>query len=69
MTTTVDRMTDTELDRQVGLLRARLTAEFGPDHGVDQVVDEERHRFDDARIHSFLPILIERSARARLTRA
>lgn len=67
MTTTMDRLAGGELDRQVDVLKARLTEEFGPDRGVGQVLDEERTRFAGARIHSFLPILIERSARARLS--
>jgi hypothetical protein len=63
----MDRLAGGELDRQLDGLKVKLTEEFGRDRGVDQVLDEERTRFAGARIHSFLPILIERSARARLS--
>jgi hypothetical protein len=47
-------------------LEAKLDGEYPANGNVHQVIHEERQRFADARIHSFLPILIERSARSRL---
>jgi arylamine N-acetyltransferase len=47
-------------------VKSKLDKEYPADEEVDRVVDEERRRFADARIHTFLPILIERSARSRL---
>jgi hypothetical protein len=49
-------------------LEARLVDEYGPGRGaaVRHVMAEERNRFADARIHAFVPILVERSVRTRL---
>lgn len=49
-------------------LEARLVDEYGADRRatVHDTVVEERHRFDHARVHAFVPILVERSARSRL---
>jgi hypothetical protein len=46
--------------------RTRLDAEYGSQARTDVVIAEERRRFEDASIRSFLPILIERSVRSRL---
>jgi hypothetical protein len=64
--TTLNRPAVTELDRHLAALKTRLGEEYGGTREVDRVVEEERRRFADARIHSFLPILIERSVRSRL---
>ncbi|HEY0451714.1 three-helix bundle dimerization domain-containing protein [Actinophytocola sp.] len=68
MTTTLDSLARDDLDRQLATVKSKLATEYDAPR-VDDVVDEERERFADAPIRSFLPILIERSARARLGRA
>lgn len=68
MSTTLDGPAGTDLDAQLAELTTRLGAEYGTGNEVGRMVEEERLRFADARIHSFLPILIERSVRSRLTR-
>jgi hypothetical protein len=61
--------TPAELDRKIAELETRLVREFGANRRttVHRVVDQERHRFDHARIHTFVPILVERSVRSRLS--
>jgi len=66
MTTTLTGQAATELDKHMAALKDRLAREYGGADEIDRVVEEERRRFADARIHAFLPILIERSARSRL---
>jgi hypothetical protein len=52
---------------QYAHIEARLIDEYGPRRGaVRHVIAEERGRFADARIHAFVPILVERSVRTRL---
>jgi hypothetical protein len=53
---------------QYAHIEARLVDEYGPRRGaaVRHVIAEERGRFADARIHAFVPILVERSVRTRL---
>ena len=57
-------------DERIASLEARLEAEQGDlPHGiVHYCVEQARARFTHARIHTFLPILIERAARAALGR-
>lgn len=69
MTTTLDGLAGTELDKQLAALKNELSEEYGAARPVGRVVDEERRRFAGARIHLFLPILIERSARSRFVAA
>jgi hypothetical protein len=66
MTITLNGLAGAELDHQLAALASRLQQEFPSREDVHQVISEERQRFADARIQSFLPILIERSARSRL---
>lgn len=66
MTITLNGLAGAELDNQLAALETRLRQEFPASEDVRRVIYEERQRFADARIHSFLPILIERSARSRL---
>lgn len=49
-------------------LENRLVKEYGGERSevVRRVVSEERGRFADARVHAFVPILVERSVRSRL---
>ena len=65
MTTTLDSLAREDMDKQLTALKSRLLAEYG-DHRVGALVDAEHARFVDARVRTFLPILIERSVRARL---
>lgn len=53
---------------QYAHIETRLVDEYGPRRGVAvrHVIAEERGRFADARIHAFVPILVERSVRTRL---
>ncbi|HEV7647278.1 MAG TPA: hypothetical protein VGP26_03875 [Actinophytocola sp.] len=67
MTTTLDSLARGEVDKQLYALKSRLAAEYG-DNRAYQLVDEEHGRFAGARVRTFLPILIERSVRARLRR-
>jgi hypothetical protein len=63
---------DTLVDQDVRFaeLEARLVDEYGADRRamVRSTLEQERHRFDHASIHAFVPILVERSARSRLGR-
>jgi hypothetical protein len=49
-------------------LEARLIHEYGSDHSamVHRTMTEERDRFADARIQTFVLILVERQVRSRL---
>jgi hypothetical protein len=65
---TLEAMAATALDTQLTELQARLVEEYGSDREetVRALMDDERDRFADARVHAFVPILVERSARSRL---
>ncbi|MGH3879416.1 MAG: three-helix bundle dimerization domain-containing protein [Actinophytocola sp.] len=65
MTGTLETLAGVELARQMAALKHRLGAEY--DRGtVDILVDAECARFAGARVLTFVPILVERSVRARL---
>lgn len=51
-------------------LEERLVDDYGAAAKavVHQAVEQERSRFSDARVHAFVPVLVERSVRARLGR-
>ena len=68
MASNLDYLAGVELDKRMAEVKRNLIKELGvtDPQRVAEVVDAERHRFDDARIHAFLPILIERFARERL---
>jgi hypothetical protein len=66
MTTTLDSLARADVDKQLAMLKSRLVGEYG-DHRIVALVDAESARFVGARVRTFLPILIERSVRARLT--
>lgn len=65
-TPSLDTLTDEQA--QLAELEARLVDELGADRRaiVHRAVEEEHNRFADARIHAFVPILVERSVRSRL---
>lgn len=55
-------------DRQVAQVADRLLAVF-PHHDpatIREIVNAVRHRFDDAPVRDFVPLLIERHAREQL---
>lgn len=50
-------------------LVARLVEDFGKTHSAERVsatVDTLYHRFDDSKVRTFIPLLVEHSARERL---
>jgi hypothetical protein len=53
---------------QLAELETRLLNEYGPEQRdtVHTALKEERRRFAGARVHAFVPILVERSVRSRL---
>jgi hypothetical protein len=67
MKNSVDTLAD--LEAQLAEVESRLVDDYGADcrTTVHRMVEEERHRFDNARIHVFVPILVERSVRSRFS--
>ncbi|MCE7004245.1 hypothetical protein LWC34_15580 [Kibdelosporangium philippinense] len=59
--------TDTHLDQVEDRLINRYEKTVPPEQ-VRQTMRAEAHRFDDAPVKSFVPILVERAVRARLDR-
>jgi hypothetical protein len=57
-----------EQDTHYQQLEARLVDDYGAGARpvVHRAVEEERGRFTDARVHAFVPVLVERSVRTRL---
>ncbi|MFJ9782350.1 three-helix bundle dimerization domain-containing protein [Amycolatopsis sp. NPDC101161] len=64
-TQTLDTIASEQLDLQLDIVEDRLRQDYT---GVEvhSLVERERHRFDDARIHAFVPILVERAVRESL---
>jgi hypothetical protein len=65
---TLDTMASEQLDLHLDQLEDRLDKDYP---GVNrtrlhELVDRERARFAGARIHAFVPILVERTVRATL---
>ena len=67
---TLESITAGAQDVQFAQLEDRLVADYGPDRRdtVRALVAQERGRFADARVHVFVPILVERSVRSWLDR-
>lgn len=66
---TVEEMASSgQLDAQLDDLAERLVEEYRAVDAatVRSTVDDERERFADAKVHVFIPILVERGVRARL---
>lgn len=67
----MDELTAKGEDESFLALSDRLVDEYGaarePDIAV--AIREERRRFTEAGVRSFLPVLVERSVRDRLTHA
>jgi hypothetical protein len=63
--TTVNRPQESHLDDQMRLLEARLVREHHelPPQTVHDRVEHARARFADARVRTFVPILVERAVR------
>ncbi|HVW41362.1 MAG TPA: HD domain-containing protein [Amycolatopsis sp.] len=63
-------ITQARVDEQIALLEARLEAEHDqlPRGMVHHCVEQARSRFAQARVRTFLPVLVERAARAALRR-
>ncbi|MFC0105263.1 three-helix bundle dimerization domain-containing protein [Kibdelosporangium aridum] len=59
--------TGTHLDQVEDRLITRYQNTLPPDE-VRRAMRDEAHRFDDAPVRSFVPILVERAVRARLDR-
>lgn len=67
MASSLDHLASPDLDKHLSEVTRKLATELALDEpSVAEVVAAERQRFGDAHIHAFLPILIERSARAQL---
>ena len=60
---------EADLARALALVTARLRERFAsvPATTVEDVVAELTHDFDGSRVRAFVPILVERLARDRLT--
>lgn len=67
---TLDSRVTATLDVQLGELENRLVHDYGAERRptVHALVEQEKARFADARIHAFVPILMERSIRSHLAR-
>ncbi|WP_326951066.1 hypothetical protein OG439_21070 [Amycolatopsis sp. NBC_01307] len=64
-TPTLDTIASEQLDLQLSVVEDRLARDYGRE-SVHGLVERERARFGDARIHVFVPILVERAVRATL---
>jgi hypothetical protein len=64
-TQTLDTIASEQLDLQLDIVEDRLRQDYT---GVEvhSLVERERHRFEGARIHAFVPILVERAVRESL---
>lgn len=67
---TLDSMATAAQDVQFAELENRLVGDYGAERRetVRALVERERGRFADARVHAFVPILVERSVRSQLDR-
>jgi hypothetical protein len=67
-TQTLDTIASVQLDLQLHVVEDRLRQDY-PDldrTSAHALVERERTRFADARIHAFVPILVERAVRESL---
>lgn len=66
---TLDTMASEQLDTHLAQLEDRLGKDYANvgRSRLHAMVDHERARFAGARIHAFVPILVERAIRAALT--
>ncbi|HWN31097.1 MAG TPA: hypothetical protein VNP03_00050 [Pseudonocardia sp.] len=66
----VESLEERQVEQQLADLEARLVAQYA-DRGVNEgrvraIVEQLRSQFADARIRTFVPILVERAARQAL---
>jgi hypothetical protein len=66
----VESLEERQVEQQLADVEARLVAQY-VDRGVNEgrvraIVEQLRSRFADARVRTFVPILIERAARREL---
>lgn len=68
--TTLDSKATATLEVQLAQLEDRLVNDYGDERRptVHALVEHERGRFADARVHTYVPILMERSIRSHLDR-
>lgn len=67
-TPTVDTMASEQLNTHLAELEDRLVHDYAgvSPAKVHDLVEHERSRFGGARIHAYLPILVERAVRTTL---
>ncbi|MEC3980731.1 three-helix bundle dimerization domain-containing protein [Amycolatopsis sp. H20-H5] len=70
-TSTLDALASEQLGVQIAEVEQRLTLAYATvgTSSVHALVERERARFAGARIHVFVPILVERAVRASLMSA
>ena len=66
----LESLEERQVEQQLVDLESRLVAQYG-DQGVNEgrvraIVEQVRDRFANARIRTFVPILVERAARQEL---
>jgi hypothetical protein len=68
---TLDSMVQGAQDTQFAQVESRLIGDYGAErrNTVHTMVEQERRRFAGARVHAFVPILVERSVSSRLATA
>jgi hypothetical protein len=68
---TLDSIVEGAQDSQFAQVENRLIGDYGDERRdtVHALVAQERRRFAGARVHAFVPILVERSVRSRLAAA
>ena len=66
---TLDTLASEQLDTHFAQLEDRLDQDYAnvTRTRLHAMVDRERARFAGARVHAFVPILVERAVRAALT--
>ena len=67
----LESLEERQIEQQLVDLESRLVAQYGG-QGVNEgrvraIVEQVRSRFANARIRTFVPILVERAARQELT--
>lgn len=66
----LESLEERQVEQQLADLESRLVAQYA-DQGVNEgrvraIVEQVRSRFVDARVRTFVPILVERAARQEL---
>ncbi|GAB3147333.1 three-helix bundle dimerization domain-containing protein [Amycolatopsis sp. NPDC004378] len=65
----LDTLASEQLDTHLEQVEDRLSRDYSsvPRPRLHDLVSSERARFNDARVHAFVPILVERAVRTTLT--